>query len=436
MDHISLSLNSRSVRDFLLNHLDNILLKLRPQTMQAPDLTFDSNQSFWERMIRQGNNIRLHNVQLNNFQIVDWYPRVPGTFFSIGAERIRRQADRSIIREGNSLFYDPYGKSQMIDGGLGSVKFKPFVIDSEYYWLCTATSDSFCHSGIPLFIPNKLFSNIDIASFVQYSISGIIKFLPERIDKTFMHHTGIPRIYLEVDKLKVIDKNSGSPILITPMLYFESRDDGFSGRQVTYAQCSAGSTYNPDLLADWFHNYTSRYSGKIITNFDEQTPIFENAAFSLQKVMSGDVSTQVLNTYNISPSYITTEAIHMTKISTKIGDNNTIHGNITTGVTTGSISYGSIENASELQMALKNLNDSIKLLIAHDTGTTETETITKDIKSINEELGSKVPRKNLIGINLVSIAETAGKLGSAGIKVIEAVNKIGPLVSGLIDGVS
>lgn len=147
-------LNVHLAVQFLLEHLSNANLQRRGNTQtNALDFHVTSNEGFWEKLINE-RKVTLRWIELSHFQIVDWFPRTPGLYHTPEARWSRQEAEQYVREEEGIRFYEPKGKFHMMQGGIGSVRFKPILIEREEHWLCTATSDGYTHSGVPIAIPN------------------------------------------------------------------------------------------------------------------------------------------------------------------------------------------------------------------------------------------------------------------------------------------
>jgi hypothetical protein len=144
----------------ILEYLMNANLKARPlPSTQEADVAVSSNQDFWDLVKAKQKRIGLKWIKLDGFSLLDWFPRSPGLYYTDFARSARYEASNYLKVRKNCLVYEPKGKVHMINGGVGSLRFKPTRILNEDCWLCTATSDSYCHTGVPLAIPNDLFEN-------------------------------------------------------------------------------------------------------------------------------------------------------------------------------------------------------------------------------------------------------------------------------------
>jgi hypothetical protein len=298
---------------FLLEHLKNANWQQKGKIQdKAPDFRVGSNQEFWERLLQERNVALIRWVELRQFQIVDWFPRTPGLYHTNYAAHARQEAQEYVTEENGIQFYTPEGKFNMLTGGIGSIRFKPIFIGQEEYWLCTATSDGYVHSGIPLAIPTQIMRNLDFSDYrFWFNIFGQVKFLPKFLEEHFYHMNRIPQIYVQVDNISTFIKdNSTTPVKITPMVFFkgESIRRKESWREqigsVTYVTCRADSLNELNRASDWLQWYADKYHGEIITNFDEQRLVFKDAPFSLQNVMSGRLDKYQVQDLNIEHAEI------------------------------------------------------------------------------------------------------------------------------------
>ena len=88
---------------------------------------------------------------------------------------------------------------------------------------------------------------------------------------------------------KTKPKKKLDPIIITPVALFESTESDeyrYDRAQYTFVQCPAGEDSVLDAAGEWIEKYAKKFSGRIITNFDEQRPILADAPLSYQKLVA------------------------------------------------------------------------------------------------------------------------------------------------------
>jgi hypothetical protein len=433
-----------SVRRFLIEHLKNANLQREGITKSnSPDKKFKTNEEFW--------NVVLHNydaslrwVELSRFQIVDWFPRTPGLFHTPDAGYARRKAEKYAVEEEGIKFYTPDGKADMIDGGLGAIRFKPIEVGSYECWLCTATSDEYCHTGIPLAIPTRLLEHMEFNFDSEFKITGQVKFLPNFLEQHFYHMHGIPQIYVLVDDIVRVPSKDLPAIKITPMVFFKGRETKIrrthSEAFVTYVHCHANSISELDDASEWISLYVDRFDGEIITNFDQQRPTFKDAPFSLQNVMSGRIDKYQLQEFHIENAEIISNSIqnikaevtNMTTISVTLGDGTTIHGDF---VVANSIKE-SFNKASSADIP-DNLKTLLKELAVATGKMSEAlpedkaKQVSRDLETLTAEATSKAPRRQWWQLSLEGIKDAAIAVGTIGMPVLEVASKIVPLLTGL-----
>lgn len=249
-----------------------------------------SESQFWEE-----SSLILGAVRLNNFTLTDWFPRAPGVFWSEYALRARENvwSGQSHIDAELGKYFSPEAKFDLIgEGGIGTIRLRPRRIDDEYCWFGTALKGMECHAGIPLVIPDTVLRREGVNWGDQVSLKGSIRFLQDAgLDETAAHvHHARPLIVFVDEMEGVKTRESHESIVITPVALFQSgdlNDDYHSDRtQYTFVHCEAGDDTELDAATEWIEKYATKYSGRIITNFDEQRPNLADAPLSYQRLVA------------------------------------------------------------------------------------------------------------------------------------------------------
>jgi hypothetical protein len=88
---------------------------------------------------------------------------------------------------------------------------------------------------------------------------------------------------------------SATPIMLTPVALFQHGElyyhsilkQQFDQRGFGYAFVhSVGPSGRLDGAADWIEAYAAEHGGRIVTNFDERSPILSNAPLSYQRLIN------------------------------------------------------------------------------------------------------------------------------------------------------
>lgn len=220
--------------------------------------------------------------------------------------------DRDLVWAGESNtdaelgnYFSPEGKVCLIEeGGIGTIRLRPRRIDGQVCWLATALTGIECHCGIPLAIPETILRNAGVSWGDRVDIKGRVRFLQDAgLDDTAarVHHAR-PLIVF-VDELRgVATRRSDEPIIITPVALFQSvsvhSDYSNNWPGYTFVQCAAGLDSELDAAVDWIENYTRKYAGRVIANFDEQRPVLADAPLSYQRLIAKTYDRTVIEHFN------------------------------------------------------------------------------------------------------------------------------------------
>jgi hypothetical protein len=221
---------------------------------------------------------------------------------------IARHEARNYLRvQEDYLVYEPKGKIQMINGGVGSLRFKPTRILNDDCWLCTATSDSYCHTGIPLALPNELFINWDYDYRHDFEIIGQIRYVPTLLEEYYSHLSNIPQFYILVETIKRLGVRRDSHCLISPLVFFSTVES--SEKFATFVNCRVEDDLQISEAANWISDYVNNCSGEVLTNYDQQKPYFRNAPFALEKLMNGQITIHDVGRLDIGRANLVCETV-------------------------------------------------------------------------------------------------------------------------------
>lgn len=290
------------------------------QITKLQEYTFQDNESIWNEIIH--NRIRRTDltIKLNGFSLFEWLPRSPGLFHTPRAEMARDFAINNIVvLDNEDVVYDPYGKISMLEGGVGAIRLKPITMENESYYLMTASSSSVCHEGFPLAVPesyrNEVIDEINGYSEKNFEITGKLIFVPDFLSELYADYRNIPQLFLKVESIdysnrskdfskasvtRTIDYGIGNldnykvpikdpnALWVSVAVSFLSKFEGYKKTYATYVSFDPREDGAAEKAIKWLEDIyvVGKYKGLIVTDFDQQQKRFENAPFSLKKVMN------------------------------------------------------------------------------------------------------------------------------------------------------
>jgi hypothetical protein len=326
--------NFLSDPDFFLDQLrPSGLLQPPVEAPPAPDWSFSSNGELWDAVL--GERVRTSRVvSLRGFYLSEWIPRSPGLFHTpVGAEHRSRamsqiieqpyapdlewidhadvyKFEREVYSEEGAFKYmrifDPYGKVQMLRGGVGCIRLNRHDMDGEPCWLMSASSTFTAHEGFPLAVPHDLYQQV-IESVARDgvmpcgSIIGRLRRVPDFLGDLYAW-PDVPPVFLQVEHISrgnAPHDDLSSKAMVSVAVSFESRSAqlGPPGMvYATYVTFFPGIKGSLQLRRDWLRDrYVGEwYQGEVISDFDEQVPRFGDVPLGLPRVFEGTVDADQL----------------------------------------------------------------------------------------------------------------------------------------------
>lgn len=307
-----------------------------------PDQHFSTNEELWRAIITEKVHANV-TVHLEGFLLFEWFPRSPGLFHTDEGREARESAmhcrrpvsvprllDAQMRRRDQQSeqidfleIFDPYGKSLMLNGGIGCIRLRPKVIDEGTVWFLSASSTAVAHEGFPVAVPDTLFQrHVDMIKregALRCTVRGKLKFMPESMIELYRRYRGVPQVYLLADDLapQSLSDDRGVDLLVTVGIGFlssyeaESYDRHLSNHRFgppPYEPSGAYASYasfNPrlpgalDHASAWLEEVYVKgiYEGTVVTDFDEQLAHFSEATFSLSHVLNNRLDAPAVQTF-------------------------------------------------------------------------------------------------------------------------------------------
>lgn len=290
--------------DILQNHLTTadylVVDRDAGPIIKKADLPFVSNNNIWEKIILDDVRRTNAKIKLLSFFIFDWFPRSPGLFHTQQGYDARQYAKDQIESTANNVtVYNPYGKLTMLHGGFGNIRLKPITLENRLYYLLTASDNGICHEGFPLAVPSELYDSIvdelnDRGAVVR-DVIGTLRSVPNEIDGVYQGYKGVPKVYLQVEEMKAPSfpkRRSTQEMSVTVATSFISCYEGDTKIYASWVGFDPSHKKELKACVDWMESVyvQSMYKGKVLTDFDQTTNHFDEAPFTLKKVMNLEVT--------------------------------------------------------------------------------------------------------------------------------------------------
>jgi len=447
-------LNGHQLLSYIADFIGAVFYSKGAQIPPAmADHTFDSNKTFW-KYISDQYRIFSGRVKLENMAVTDWFPRTPGRYYTQNAVETRKRVQPSSMTPNGFAIYEPDMKASLIDqGGLGTLRFKRTSFDGNDYYLGTASSTRYCHTGVPIAIPQYFIDRDEHFFAHKYDLFGTLADVPPKIDALAHYTHNTPHIFLVVDDLKRKEP-SKPPLIITPAILFVSeqlaasldpnyKSDDKLATFASYITCASQSKVILDEAREWIWSYTNKYEGRIITDYDEQMPAFPDAPLSIAKVISGQVTHQVINQYmgtyygdivirsldslNMSGGTV----VNNNKID--FGRGNTFNGKVNATIA-GSIqsSFNETVQSSVMTEELKGLLGQLAQAVAglaEQLPSEEGEAAASDYKELTKEANKAKPDRRRWEFSIEGLKKAAQNVGAIGQPVIDLAVKIAAILA-------
>jgi hypothetical protein len=346
---------------------------MRPtRRSQIGDKEYINNADFWRDVIDERITAE-RNVVLREFNVFDWVPRNPGLYHTSSAAMARMEAqyyvrsidahdfndylqvdgappDAATFRAvtsadeaARSVIYTPQGKISMLHGGVGCVRYKPLQLKTgDTGWLMSATSTSAPDEGIPLLVGNNDYFQLvglhDLG-YVRCDVFGRTRFVADEFADLSSVVNGIPRLYVEVSELR-LQTASQQPGQVSVAASFLSHFEGSPKIYASYVTFDPGRPHAQKNAAEWLkEEYVERlYKGSLLTDFDQRAPMFSNALFTLDQVLtSPDLAKHIAKLVKLYPHFDWAKLDRFSYVEHQgdlIVTNSTITGSILNNVST------------------------------------------------------------------------------------------------------
>ena len=174
---------------------------------------YKTERIFWEDLISNNSLSELSKIRLEKFKLLEWVPQSPGCYHTEDAKWSRERAENFVNRDSDGYtIYDPYGKLQMIRGGVGCLRLASKMINGINVKFLCATSSGVAHRGILVSLKSELYAQvaqtIAKSGAILCDLDGTLKVWPESDEIPFHRQLGVPKIYVDVEEIHIRDAHN------------------------------------------------------------------------------------------------------------------------------------------------------------------------------------------------------------------------------------
>ena len=241
----------------------------------------DADKWFWSRLLENPESYWDKEFYFpEKLALSEWIARVPGLYWSRTSEQLRRQGAASEIENISSRgykTYKPLGKSSIVLGGVGTLKFPP--ADKNDCRLVTLTSGLNASSGIPALISPEVWEHHKLKEGdVVYLTSARWKKMSWGWTERFASIRGIPKGYLVIkDPVQVSNTRCTAPVMFHPCTVMEYCRKDAKLLDFVYATASTEEPNWRQELEAFFSKYKEkdeRY-GRYLFSADISNPLWD-----------------------------------------------------------------------------------------------------------------------------------------------------------------
>lgn len=240
------------------------------------------DDEFWKpKLVEENHNAKFENpdrsFEFFGFALSEWIARVPGLFWTKGADRLRFLGDEAIQYESHKwTTLHPQGKSAKVLGGIGTIKLPR---NDQGYRLVTLSAGHNASSGIPALMSPRVWESHNLGEGSSLHLSANWQPMASEWASRFPSIRGIPKGYLTVeepDQVRSVLAHR-QPTQIHPFTVMEYSRGNSQLFDFVYATADTGDrNYRSELeqFFDFYKRDSGRY-GRYLLTADITNPLWE-----------------------------------------------------------------------------------------------------------------------------------------------------------------
>ena len=264
------------------------------------DWIFQDDQTFWQEQLSDYGKAAREKTRkpqwfrINFAAVSEWVARVPGLYWLPGSARMRKVHPSQIESEdARWRTYTPKGKSQLVSGGVGTLRFPP---SEDGYRLVTLSASCNASTGVPALVSPDVWDYLDLKEG-SIIVDGWAcwRAMPQRWAVQFPIIQEIPRDCLILDNVEAIGEvEQRAPIQAHPFSVLEYWDGPTQLHDFVYATAYTGEKRFRHEISEFFETYRKARDrdGSYLIAADIEQPMWE-AIFASPAEMRKDKDAQL-----------------------------------------------------------------------------------------------------------------------------------------------
>jgi hypothetical protein len=218
---------------------------------------FFDDECFWRELssVDERSTVPGSVFHISGAAVSEWVARVPGLYWASGSAKMRML--NPAYKEAQTsqwTTYVPMGKSRLVSGGVGTLKFSP---SEDGFRLVTLTTSFNASRGVPALISDEVWEHCNLAEGVGIEGDARWSALPRKWAEQFPLVRGIPRgclILNTPDAIRRVAENV-APVQVHPFSIMEYWNGDTQLHDFVYVTVDTGDLELRGKTSDFFEEY-------------------------------------------------------------------------------------------------------------------------------------------------------------------------------------
>lgn len=266
----------------------------RPATSYSGDgRGYYDDGEFWRSVMSDPEASWGATVSIDAAALSEWVARVPGLYWRPESERLRQLSPEATEYQSQAwITFRPWGKSQKVMGGIGTLRLPPAA---DGYRLASLTTTCNVSASVPVLIAPDVWGHHRLQEGVVLGGQARWQPMARGWSSLFPSTRGIPRGTLVIDRpedLRVFEADDRVPTVVHPFTIMEYYQGGLELFDYVYAAADTGEPGYRGRLERFFDAYKDRHDrfGRYLLAGDALSPLWDAQFESPEDLRRADPS--------------------------------------------------------------------------------------------------------------------------------------------------